>query len=192
MESVLKEYGEPIKPQLSRAGKILALVLACLVFVSAIYLVPRLLFLFSPKHSKAVKERERAFLRSLEFYVVDSGYTKRTSGLTDIYVPTVQVYIANVSGCVIKDFWLVADFEKEGEFFCRANRLVADLGPGESREVGLSCSEATFAGTVFTGLSLAQTMEDLSYVIRARSNTASVSLLRDVLKFKIVWSRPAY
>jgi hypothetical protein len=49
-----------------------------------------------------------------------------------------------------------------------------------------------FVGTVFTGLSLAQTTEDLTYFIWARSNKATVTLLKDVLKFKIIQSRAPY
>ncbi len=192
---MLKEYGEPRRTRLSWAGKLLAFVLACLIFALAIYLIFQLSSLISPKHRKALKEeqaREEAFLRSLDFYVVDSGYVKKSSGLNEIYVPTVQVYIANSSDRIIKDLWLMANFEREGKFLCRANRMVIDLKPGESREVGLSCSEAMFVGTVFTGLSLAQTTEDLTYFIWARSNQASVTLLKDVLKFRIIQSRAPY
>ncbi len=180
---------------MSWPGKLLAFVLACLIFASAIFLIARLLSLVSPRNSKAIKEeqaREVAFLRSLDFYVVDSGYVKKNSGLREIYVPTVQVYIANSSDRIIGDLWLMANFEREGKFLCRAVRRVVDLKPGENREVGLSCSEAMFMGTVFTGLSLAQTTEDLSYFIWARSNRASVTLLKDVLKFKIIRSRAPY
>jgi hypothetical protein len=192
---MLKEYGEPQRARLSWPGKLLAFVLACLIFASAIFLIARLLSLVSPRHGRALKEeqaREEAFLRSLDFYVVDSGYVKKSSGLNEIYVPTVQVYIANSSDRIISDFWLMANFEREGKFLCRAVRRVVDLKPGENREVGLSCSEAMFMGTVFTGLSLAQTTEDLTYFIWARSNRASVTLLRDVLKFKIVKGRAPY
>jgi hypothetical protein len=192
---MLNEYGEPKRAHLSWPGKLLAFFLACLIFASAIYLLIQLSSLISPKHRKALKEeraREEAFLRSLDFYVVDSGYVKKTSGLNEIYVPTVQVYIANSSDRIISDFWLMANFEREGKFLCRADRRVVDLKPGESREVGLSCSEAMLVGTVFTGLSLAQTTEDLSYFVWARSNKASVTLLKDVLKFKIVKGRAPY
>jgi hypothetical protein len=170
---VINEYGEPRRARLSWAGKLLA----------------------SPRHRKALKEeqaREEAFLRSLDYYVVDSGYVTKSSGLNEIYVPTVQVYVANASDRIIKDLWLTANFEREGKFLCRANRLIVDLNPGENREVGLSCSEAMFVGTVFTGLSLAQTTEDLTYFIWARSNKATVTLLKDVLKFKIIQSRAPY
>ncbi len=192
---MLKEYGEPQRARLSWAGKLLAFVLACLIFASAIYLIFQLSSLISPRHRKALKEeqaREEAFLRSLDYYVISSGYVKRTSGLNEIYVPTVQLYVANVSERIIKDLWLTANFEREGKFLCRANRRIVDLKPGESREVGLSCSEAMFVGTVFTGLSLAQTTEDLTYFIWARSNKATVTLLKDVLKFKIVQGRAPY
>jgi hypothetical protein len=192
---MLKEYGEPKRSLLGWAGKFLAFALACLIFVSAVFLIMQLLSLVSPNHRKALKEeraREEAFLRSLDFYVAESGYVKKSSGLTDIYVPTVQLAIANISGRVIKDLWLTANFERGGRFLCRANRLVVDLRPGESREVGLNCSEATFVGTVFSGLSLAQTTEDLSYFILAQSNKASVFLLKDVLSFKIVQGRGRY
>ena len=195
MGSMLKEYGEPRRPHLGWAAKFLAFALACLIFASAIFLIVQLLSLVSPKHRRALKEeqaREEAFLRSLDFYVVESGYLKKSSGWTDIYVPTVQLIIANSSGRVIKDLWLTANFERRGKLLCRANRLVVDLKPGDSREVGLSCSEPTFVGTVFNGLSLAQTTEDLSYFIWARSNKASAFLLKDVLKFKIVQGRGRY
>ncbi len=192
MGSMLEEYGEPTKIHLGWAGKFLALILACLVFMSAVYLVFQLSSLVSPKHGKALKEqeeREEAFLRSLDFYVVDSGYVKKRSGVTEIYVPTVQVHITNVSDSIIKEFWLGANFERAGRFLCRAGRLVVDLNPGEGLEVGLSCSEATFAGTVFTGLSLAQTTDDLSYVVWVQSNRASASLLQGTLRFRIVQKR---
>jgi hypothetical protein len=192
---VINEYGEPRRARLSWAGKLLAFVLACLIFASAIFLIFQLSSLISPRHRKALKEeqaREEAFLRSLDYYVVDSGYVTKSSGLNEIYVPTVQVYVANASDRIIKDLWLTANFEREGKFLCRANRLIVDLNPGENREVGLSCSEAMFVGTVFTGLSLAQTTEDLTYFIWARSNKATVTLLKDVLKFKIIQSRAPY
>lgn len=192
---MLKEYGESRKSHLSWEGKLLALALACLTFILAAYLIIQLFSLVSPKHRKALREeqaREEDFIRSLDFYVVDSGYVKRSSGAKDIYVPTVRLHIGNVSDRIIKQFWLGANFERAEEFLCRANRLVVDLEPGESLEVGLSCTEATFVGTVFTGLSLAQTTEDISYIVWVQSDEALVSLLKDVLTFRIVHSRGLY
>lgn len=186
---MFKEYGEPGRSRLTWAGKALAFVLACLIFISAIYLVFQLFSLVSPKHRKALKEveaKEEAFLRSLDFYVVDSGYAKKSSGAREVYVPTVQLHIENVSDSIIEKFRVGANFDRAGKSLCRSSRLVVDLKPGESLEVGLSCSEATFVGTVFTGLSLAQTTEDISYVIWLQSDRASASLLQGTLRFKIV------
>lgn len=186
---MLKEYGEPGRLHLTWAGKALAFVLACLVFIFVIYLVFQLFSLSSSKHRKALQEaeaQEEAFLRSLDFYVVDSGYAKKSSGAREVYVPTVQFYIENISDSIIEQFRVGANFDREGEFLCRSSRLVPDLKPGESLEVGLSCAEATFVGTVFTGLSLAQTTEDISYVIWLQSDVASAFLLQGTLRFKIV------
>ncbi len=195
IKSMLNDYAKSKSLRSNWAGKLLALALACLTFILAAWLVVQLFSLVSPKHRKAIREeqaREQDFIRRLDFYVVDSGYVKRSSGAKDIYIPMVKLHVANLSGRIIKGFWLGANFERAGEFLCRADRLVADLEPGESLDVGLSCAEATFVGTVFTGLSLAQTTEAVSYVIWVQSGRVSASLLKDVLTFRIVQSRGSY
>ena len=192
---MLREYGKPKSFHSSWVGKLLALALAGLAFMLAAYLIFQLFSVVSPKHRTELGDeqaRDEDLIRSLDFYVVDSGYAKRSSEARDIYVPTVKLHIANVSERIIEEFWLGANFERAGEFLCRANRFVGALKPGESLEVGLSCTEATFVGTVFTGLSLAQTTEDISYAIWLQSDEASVSLLKDVLMFRIVQDRGLY
>ncbi len=138
------------------------------------------------KELKKIKAQE-GFLRDyVRFSVIEAGYLGRPAGVQVVYVPALFVRIDNLSEKAIDRLHLRGIFHREDKEICQGSVLVPQLQPGESRDVTIKCLQSVGFGTVFQGLSLIQTTQDLEYKVWVSYERVTVSPLKGKLKFKLV------
>jgi hypothetical protein len=162
---------EPLQPKAGFLERIRSLLLG----MSAVLIVGLILFIiaFLVSQPTPVQEKEHRksmaqedFLRKyIYFSVTEAGYLRRPAGVQVVYVPALFVRIDNLSDKAIDRLHLRVIFQRQDKDICQGSALVPQLQAGESRDVAIKCLQSVGFGTVFQGLSLIQTTQDLEYKV---------------------------
>jgi hypothetical protein len=138
------------------------------------------------KEFQRIAAREDFLKANIQFSVTDAGYLRRPAGVQVLYVPALFIRIDNLSEQTIERLAIRVIFKKKDKDICKGTGSVIRLMPGESRDIVFKCLGSVGFGTVFRGLNLLQTTEDLEYEVWVTYEDVTISPLEGTFKFKLV------
>lgn len=138
------------------------------------------------KEYQRIAKQENFLKENIQFSLVKAGYLGRQGGFQALYVPALIMRVDNFSDRSFERMLLRVIFRREGDEICRGSIHVTQLVPGESRDVVLKCAESVGFGTVFQGLSLIRTMQELEYQVWVIYEDVMTSPFEGKFKFKLI------
>lgn len=183
---------EPIQSQTGFLERIRRLFLwLCAVLIMGLILLTLAFLVTKPtpqqeKEYKKIAAQEDFLKENIQFSLIDSGYLRRHGGAQALYVPALFIRIDNLSDRSVARLLLRAAFHRGKNDICRGSIYVAHLEPSESRDVSLKCLESVGFGSVFQGVSLIQTMQELEYQVWVTYESVGFSPIQGTFKFKLI------
>jgi hypothetical protein len=138
------------------------------------------------KEYRKIAAQEDFLKENIQFSLIDAGYLRREGGVQALYVPALFVRIDNLSDRFVERLLLRATFRREKNDICWGLMYITHLEAGESRDIALKCLESVGFGTVFQGVSLIQTMQELEYQVWVTYKSVGFSPLQGTFKFKLI------
>jgi hypothetical protein len=183
---------EPLQPKtglLERMRRIFLLFCAVLIMGLILLAIAFLATKPTPQQKKEFRRlaAQEDFLKeNIQFTVSDAGYLRRPAGVQVLYVPALFIRIDNLSEQTIDRLAIRVIFKRRDKDLCQGKGSVIRLIPGESRDISFKCLESVGFGTVFRGLNLIQTTQDLGYELWVTYEDVTISPLQGTFKFKLV------
>jgi hypothetical protein len=188
---VFQDYKKERPGFLEILNKVVLIIPVVLLLVIGVSLIVHLSGQLSTKDKKALQvrvEKENELLSKTSVIVRDAGYTKRSTGSGDVYIPSLLVQVMNIDSDAQDRLLLYAIFIRRGQPICSGSISVYHLPSAESREAQVRCLESTGFGAVVRGLSLMETATPLTYELFLQAGDVSVKVAQDSLSFKILGS----
>ena len=138
------------------------------------------------KEYQKIAAQEDFLKENIQFSLIDAGYVRRQGGAQALYVPALFVRVDNFSDRSVERLLLRVIFRREDDEICWGSIYVTQLKPGESCEVSLKCLESVGFGTIFQGLSLIQTIQELEYQVWVTYKDVVISPFEGRFKFKLI------
>lgn len=138
------------------------------------------------KEYQKIAAQEDFLMENIQFSLIEAGYLRRQGGAQALYVPALFVRIDNLSDSSVERLLLRATFRRKKNDICWGSMYVTHLEPRETRDVSLKCLESVGFGTVFQGVSLIQTMQELEYQVWVTYESVGFSPLQGKFKFKLI------
>jgi len=183
---------EPIQSKTSFLERMRRIfLLFCAVFIMGLILLA-IAFLATKPTSRQKKDFQRIaaqedfLMENIQFSVSDAGYLRRSAGGQVLYVPALYIRIDNLSEITVDRLSIRVLFRRKDKDLCHGTGSVIRLTPGSSRDIVFKCLESTDFGTVFRGLNLLQTTQDLRYKLWVTYEDVTISPLQGTFKFKLV------
>ena len=138
------------------------------------------------KEYQKIAAQEDYLKENIQFSLIEAGYLRRQGGVQALYVPALFIRVDNLSDRSVERLLLRVIFRREDDEVCWGSIYVTQLKSGESHEVALKCLESVGFGTVFQGLSLIQTMQELEYQVWVTYKDVVILPFEGKFKFKLI------
>lgn len=169
--------------------KVLIIICAVLTMAAVLSIILLMMKQLSPKYKNKYHEilnKEKKLQQSIDYQIIDAGYSVIKVENRDIYIPTLIVQISNKTEKAIPELILTAYFNKGEIPVCASSCMVGVLNSGDSSRVVMNCIESTGFGSVLKGLNLRKAQETLHFKLKIASSEATILAIEDSLIFKMI------
>ncbi|MCD6192086.1 MAG: hypothetical protein J7L26_01285 [Candidatus Aminicenantes bacterium] len=138
------------------------------------------------KKEQAELQRRQQLLREMiELKITRAGYLVKQSGGETLYVPTLDLDITNVGDTPIHELLVSVSFKLNQRVFCHCQIPILSLLPQQNVSVVANCVEWVGFGSLYKGLPLIQTSQQVTYGIWLTYQEIQVKYLEEPLVFQI-------
>jgi hypothetical protein len=156
-----------------------------LILMTVVYLVIKPTPQQEAEYQK-IAAQEDYLKENIQFSLIDVGYLRRQGGVQSLYVPALLIRVDNLADRSVERLLLRVIFRRKDNDICWGSIYVTRLKAGESHEVSLKCLESVGFGTVFQGVSLIQTMQELEYKVWVTYQDVVISPFEGRFEFRLI------
>lgn len=138
------------------------------------------------KEQVELQRRQQLLREMVDLKITRAGYRARQNGRQTVYVPTLYLDITNLSNTPLTDFLVSVYFKLNQRIFCHSQIPILSLQPHRTVSVVAGCVEWVGFGSVYKGLPLIQTSQQVSYGIWCTYQEIQVKYLEAPLAFQVL------